>query len=102
LLPIDAVVVSGVNGERKEGWTMSTDAPRTYQGDWIDLDEVDRGKAEEEREPVDHHKYWDRALHSARGKVPPGEEGPFRVERYVRMKHHSPGWVDGYRIDLSG
>ena len=80
---------------------MSTDEPETYAGDWIYLDDDDRGPAERE-EPIAHHKYWDQALHSARGKVPPGKTGPFRVERYVKIEHGSPGWVDGYRVDLSG
>ena len=78
---------------------MSTDGV-TYVGDWIDLDDEDKGPARDEQ-PIDHHKYWDRALHNVRGKVEPPNEGPFKVERYVRIKHSSPGWVDGYRIDLS-
>jgi hypothetical protein len=78
---------------------MSVYEGKTYKGDWIPLDPDDEGPARAE-EPIDHHKYWDKALHSARDKVRDGNEGPFRVERWVTIKHGSPGWVDGYRIDL--
>jgi hypothetical protein len=70
-----------------------------YEGEWIhpDDDDIGRGKA---GQPVQHHKYWDLALDSAVSKVPRSEKGPFAVERYVTVDHDSPGWVDGYKIDL--
>jgi hypothetical protein len=71
-----------------------------YQGDWIDPspEDVERGKAEQ---PVDHHKYWDLALHNVLQKVERGDKGPFDVHRKMKVDHNSPGWVDGYRVDLS-
>ena len=68
-----------------------------YKGDWVDVDEDDRGR----EQGVDHHKYWDRALDNVVNKVPQDDEGPFEVRKHIRVKHRSPGWVDGYRVDLN-
>lgn len=73
------------------------DAEVRYNGDWIEPDESDKGR----REGTDHHKYWNKAIDNVVDKVPEGEEGPFDLHRKIRVKHGSPGWVDGYRVDLS-
>ena len=70
-----------------------------YEGDWIkpDPEDEERGR---NREQVDHSKYWNRALHNVLEKVAEGDEGLYTVTRQVKVKHSSPGWVDGYRVDL--
>ena len=70
-----------------------------YDGGWVEPDDEDKGRGKR-GEPVDHHKYWNQALHKAVQKVPTGEKGPFAVNRYVTVDHENPGWVDGYRIAL--
>jgi len=54
---------------------------------------------------IDHHRYWDEALDKAiadaeeQGLVPDGGR-PFEVVHIANVKRSSPGWVDGYRIEL--
>jgi hypothetical protein len=71
-----------------------------YSSRWINPspEDIERGK---NKEPVDHHKYWNLALDDVVNQVPEGDVSEWEVHRRIQVKHRSPGWVDGYRVDLS-
>lgn len=52
----------------------------------------------ESRRP--HHENFDEALQKAVDAIPDGPPEWFTVELQVRVRHSSPGWVDGYKVTL--
>jgi hypothetical protein len=55
----------------------------------------------EHRPAPKHHEKFDQALQNAVDAISPGDPGWFEVKLFVHVSHSSPGWVDGYRIQLS-
>ncbi|HEX5582075.1 hypothetical protein [Gaiella sp.] len=54
----------------------------------------------DDRPAPKHHEKFDQALQDAVDKVR-GDDGEwYEVKCYVRIRHSSPGWVDGYSIQL--
>jgi len=48
------------------------------------------------------YEYLSALLDAAVHKIPQPQEGPFKVETLVYVKHSSPGWWDGFRVQLTG
>lgn len=46
----------------------------------------------------DHHRHLNKALQDAVNAEQ--DEGVFEVVYLVSVKHNSPGWVDGYKVEL--
>lgn len=47
-----------------------------------------------------HHEKLDRALQNAVDAIPAGDPDWFEVRYLVHVRHSSPGWVDGYSVQL--
>jgi hypothetical protein len=80
-----------------EGGVKMSEYEARYTSGWVEPDEDDKGR----EQGVNHHKYWNRALDKVVETVPRDDVGPFEVTKRIRVNHNSPGWVDGYRVDLN-
>jgi hypothetical protein len=47
------------------------------------------------------HEHWGDALRQAADSLAPGEADWFNVQTWVYVKHSSPGWVDGFKVQLT-
>ena len=61
---------------------------------WAQIKDI--GKPGERRHGL--HQYWSALLDAAAATLSEGED--FTVTTKVFLKHESPGWVDGFRVDL--
>ena len=48
------------------------------------------------------HEYLNALLKAAVNTIPESQEGPFEIQTLVYVKHSSPGWWDGFRVNLQG
>ena len=48
------------------------------------------------------HEYLNALLKAAVNTISEDDEGPFEVRTSVYVKHSSPGWWDGFKVQLTG